>query len=473
MASRLEALPTEVLDIISSNLETRDRVELLCVSRRLYNATLRSIYRSISLSISSEDVKVKDVLRPMIETIILKKPWLAKETHELELSGIWYLGETDEVWDISASDEQLLMGAVEGLCANEEGKETWIRGLRMGNADTYVALLLMSLPNLEKLTFDILSEELDDDIHRGFFTNAIARCADREKPFDLSPRLTRLSSVTATWRDANYSEDGYDSDRIHHILKFPSMRRLCADKMIYEPARQARWTYPQHSPVTHLELYRSGSGFKDLVKSCKDLKSFIYQCDYDEEIIPSRVRTYLLPMKDTIETLCLDFLVEDEDRHGIGVFGSLSDFSTLKHLHIDAPRLIDFDSLPSAGDELVRLSTIAENLPKTLETLHISALDPAYDNEFISQLKTFARVAPGRLPSLCEILIVNIGFDEPGVNEDSEPTSKEDIEAAFAKVGIGCRFDFICDCFLSQPSASDGLKPLEFSDFSDFSDDDS
>lgn len=84
------------------------------------------------------------------------------------------------------------------------------------------------------------------------------------------------------------------------------------------------------------------SGIDTLVESCKVLKSFVYQHSLNDigPSIASDIRNALLPFQDTLETLRLDFSAGYED---YGFFGSLADFTALKHLQIDAAQLIVLD----------------------------------------------------------------------------------------------------------------------------------
>lgn len=436
MASRLETLPTEILRLVASNLQAPDLLQLFCTSRRLYGAVpVSALHRSIT--ISSPTCKVLNRLLQRILDI----PWLAEATSELEISSSWWVGDTFLMGVLSEPEKFALAGAVESFSGGGRSTTRWLNAIECGDADAMVTLLVMSLPNLEKLTFELPSENVKDAEPKGFFTEITVRCANRVKPFDTSPRLTKLSSVTTSWWD-NDSSKGYGAARMHHFLKFPSMRRICAHQMVHRTFPW-EWNCKKQSPVTDIEIYNSGFGVNTLVPSCKVLKSFVYQHNHSDpnERIPSVLRDCILSAKDTLETLRLDFESDDEQ---YGVFGSLSDFVALKHLHIGLAQLVHLDPyFPSA---LSSQSMITEILPKTLETLYICAVSGQNQYEFLEHLEALTDAASDRFPSLHEILVSNDGY--------LELSTEETIRSACDEAGIKCTLTFLRG-FPYNPSASD------------------
>ena len=199
-------------------------------------------------------------------------------------------------------------------------------------------------------------------------------------------------------------------------------------------------TIHEQSPVTHIELYNSAFGIDTLVGSCKVLKSFVYQHNITDtdEIIPSEIRRALLPFQDTLETLRLDFTADYED---YGLFGSLAEFTALKHLHIDSDQLIspDYAYIAHGFDKIPQITDL---LPKTLEALHIYSLKGPTQFEFLEHLETLTRAAPKCFPSLREILIVSNG----NLGVSTEEIAKRGCPEAGLKYTVA----IMCDCLRSS-----------------------
>jgi hypothetical protein len=251
--SVLEAIPTEVLTRIILSLDSKtNRFNLLRVSRWLYDVTSPVLYKSICVSSSDPEY-----LTSLLCTI-LEKPWLACEAYELNLSNSW-LTDADSYgagW-FTFTHERILDKDLRSICLDRREKLAWLENLRDGNPDAFVRMLAISLPNLEKLTVALPfgRPKGEDGTPDPYFNRTIARAANGEGPFASLPCLTRLSSVIITTHPADiYNEMQYESTRVKHFFKFPSMRHFSAHR-IYD-SDLLKWDLKSVYPVTRIELGR-------------------------------------------------------------------------------------------------------------------------------------------------------------------------------------------------------------------------
>jgi hypothetical protein len=142
----------------------------------------------------------------------------------------------------------------------------------------------------------------------------------------------------------------------------------------------------------------------------------------------------------SLEVLILDFR-SYFDEYDYGLFGPLTCFETLKLLHINAYNLVDFD--PSFGPEpklhCKRTATIAEILPRSLESLHIGALEHQQMCQCFSQLISLGGLANEEFPLLRNILITAKAY--------VEDETRSIVKLTLANAGIAWRFTVYCGCF--------------------------
>ncbi|EDN02299.1 predicted protein [Histoplasma mississippiense (nom. inval.)] len=328
MGSTLEALPTEILTIIAVNLDTLgQRLQLLCTCRRLYNALLPTLYRAISRSQGN--------VVPLLRTI-LQKPWLAQMVRELRLPTTkrsLFTADEDlgyERWTALAAAEPVLRKAVEPFFIDDIYEQEKLEKLEL------------ELPGYHYLSR--VAHRSAGTTYRG--NNSSLSCDDHREEDTVPIILPRLTSMHMYWPD----ESQMSVDFAFPFFQLPAIRHFSAAGFLKSVTE---WKNKSQSPITHILLMYCllEDGARQIVQSCKNLQSFIYlhseadmiegdpDPDPDPMIkpLPKLFRDSLLSARQSLETLCLDF---NSDTSSGGArfttFGSLSEFTALKHLHITA-----------------------------------------------------------------------------------------------------------------------------------------
>ena len=162
------------------------------------------------------------------------------------------------------------------------------------------------------------------------------------------------------------------------------------------------------SSITELELLGSSSkhGMKELIESCKSLKSFKHTHwnsgagHFNEFYNPTLIRTSLLWAKETLEELWLDYETFDdfEHRNEGQWIGSLQSFARLRKLHIPVHNLFQCDSF-------VPSQSLADILPWSIETLSITECVDRMVYSVIEQLDNLVSSRGTCAPSIREIEI--------------------------------------------------------------------
>lgn len=453
MGSTLEALPTEILTIIAVNLDTLgQRLQLLCTCRRLYNALLPTLYRAISRSQGN--------VVPLLRTI-LQKPWLAQMVRELRLPTTkrsLFTADEDlgyERWTALAAAEPVLRKAVEPFFIDDiYEQEKWVRDLQTGSPDALISLLVLSLPRLEKLELELPGYHyLSRVAHRSAGTtyrgnNSSLSCDDHREEDTVPIILPRLTSMHMYWPD----ESQMSVDFAFPFFQLPAIRHFSAAGFLKSVTE---WKNKSQSPITHILLMYCllEDGARQIVQSCKNLQSFIYlhseadmiegdpDPDPDPMIkpLPKLFRDSLLSARQSLETLCLDF---NSDTSSGGArfttFGSLSEFTALKHLHITACVLLPLYC--PVGSHSSPNQHLPDILPRSLEMLHVEGVEAECLNKVVERLSSFVKSAPQHGPRLREVRVMMVKID-------ADNAACKAFGVVGAEMGVVCKFSALCACF--------------------------
>ncbi|OJD19410.1 hypothetical protein AJ78_00584 [Emergomyces pasteurianus Ep9510] len=449
MGPSLESLPTEILTIIAVNLDTLGRrLSLLCTSRRLYDALLPELYRSIYRSQGN--------IVPLLRTI-LQKPWLAQMVRELRLPTTersLFTSDEDlgyERWTALATAEPILRIAVEPFCNDDVyEQERWLRELQTCSPDALISLLVLSVPRLEKLELELpgyhyLSRVAKRSVGRTYQGNNGLPNSSEYDEENMGPIiLPHLASVHMYWpRDTQIHVD-----LAFPFFQLPSIRYFSAIGFLKS---EAEWKYKRQSQVTHIQLICCclTDGAKWMIESCKNLQSFIYlhsEWDIFDESpgqminpIPEIFRDSLFLARRSLETLCLDFSTDTTNGGtSFGTLGSLSEFMALKHLHLTASTLMP---LYYTLDPQARPSQhLWEILPTSLETLHVGGVGRDHADEVMERLSSYVKSAPQHAPYLCQVLVIK------GMTTLDNAAYKGFVTVG-ADTGVLCEFRRLCTCF--------------------------
>ncbi|PGH31075.1 hypothetical protein GX50_06134 [[Emmonsia] crescens] len=449
MGPTLESLPTEILTIIAVNLDTLgQRLRLLYTSRRLYDALLPELYRVIYRSQGN--------VVPLLRTI-LQKPWLAQMVRELRLPTTersLFTADEDlgyERWTTLATAEPILRKAVELFCNDDVyEQEKWLRELQTGSPDALISLLVLSAPRLEKLRLELpgyhylsrVAHWFSGAAYRG--NNVSPNGSDHDEEDMASIILPRLTSVHMYWPDVTQ----ISVDLAFPFFQLPSIRYFSAAGFLKS---ETEWKHMNQSPITHIQLMYCclGDGAKRMIESCKSLQSFIYlhsELDILDvnptpmiNSIPETFRDSLLSARQSLETLCLDFSTDTTSGGTRFVtFGSLYEFTALKHLHITASTLLplyyplDLRARPSQH--------LCEILPRSLETLHVEGVRRERVDEVVERLSLFVKSVPHHAPCLRQVRVMMVRMT-------LDNAARKAFGAVGAERGVLCEFRRLCTCF--------------------------
>ncbi|KAK2798468.1 hypothetical protein FQN50_008828 [Emmonsiellopsis sp. PD_5] len=433
MAS-LNSMPAELLELIISNVEcTYDRLSLLRVCQRLYQALRPTIYKSVRI-LPAHPKALKSLVLTFLEN-----PTLAQETRELDLSTLSAKFWGDELrrerdklygkdWGFS-EDDRRVFGA-----NNHFHSQIWMDRLQEGNPEAFLALLVVSLPNLEKLSF-VLPYSFEENREliqpRGYLETALVQAAAKVPPFDASPRLTRLSSLAIVTHPVL---KGVSVDHCSPwlLLTFPSLRHLSIDNWCYGDATTIRPV--PCSNITHIRIHNGATedGLYYLLSACPNLISFNYTDGPNFSLTGMLwLRSKRTPLP--LEALRLDFTkswLKPSDSYTIC---GLADLRILRFLHIDEYTLLERTERNPDDPKLVSM------LPSSLESLHVVSIRPQEKQTFFDQLRTLASMAKDRFPSLHRIALTGKG--------DVECEIPQGVLIACQDAGISCISTVDCHCF--------------------------
>ncbi|KAL2826284.1 hypothetical protein BDW59DRAFT_145341 [Aspergillus cavernicola] len=171
------------------------------------------------------------------------------------------------------------------ISQSSEEKDKWYVDLGHSSEDAWVALLLVSLPNLTGLcgAWAIWGDDAP------WVTRILSRAAHKEHPFDKQPAFRRLTTLDILCNDAWAYCPTYQFLPFFHL---PSLRSVslegARDYEIIDRTEDhpAMHPAPRTSPVETLtldSLCNGRYGMTDLIQSCANLREFT--CQHDEQVV--------------------------------------------------------------------------------------------------------------------------------------------------------------------------------------------
>lgn len=409
MAISLEALSEELLVRIVAFPERPSLHALALTSRTLNRLATPALYDSVDLKGGNGDGGNKFLIP--LTYHLLQNSDLASMVHSFSIRDVFTCEEDDLIplgsegedteyrkgWPADQEDvDSLLERAVADVVDTEKEQERLYDILREGSDEGLtIGILISKLPNLRRL--DIIGSMMSAEKR---ILSFLQRIAKREVPFDKKPVLTKLAEVLICVRYSSKTlhppmsisnfMQGWDEkypnspDMIGAYMELPSMRRIHG----YQLGNNDQDAVTESlgalgigtSPVEEIELRETQLYAADLdkiLKSCRNLKTFIYEVGHAWAWYTLRTSDIMNSMKaveKTLENLVFDHseyvgdAAEGQDELGAV---SLAAFDKLRYLKISAMFL--------AGWKQETKFDLKQTFPTALEELHVTYVgDPIY-----------------------------------------------------------------------------------------------
>ena len=211
MPSSLDSLNVELLDKILSFVQPRSTLyQLALVSWTLNSLATRHLYRHVFLDSDCPNGGIRHMLP--FTFLILRKPCIASLVRSFTFRGRFHdenyssshPSERRLLWPKHPERDNILRRLIKKISHSEEEELEWHQAVLPGIApqdDAICSLLLISLPNLRRLDFEITGYHVD------FLTRIFSRIASSEPPFDVNPVFTKLSDIMLAGSNDRYSTD--------------------------------------------------------------------------------------------------------------------------------------------------------------------------------------------------------------------------------------------------------------------------
>lgn len=406
-------LPNEILLFVLDGLEeNKDRLQLLQVCRHWNTALLAKVYSSIELS-------EPETLLPFAEAL-QKNLRLKSLIYELRIPNCY----GDHFDEPEFYNRTLFHEFLESFTDNDEELTKWEEKLAIRDTYSWLAVVLISLPNLQHLDLRWGGDGPDTESTLW----VVSKIANKSPKEELPLQHLQMLSV----RDEDIKEN-FPAKEFIPFLKLPSMRALHLsgvvdsddgeneDSMFSIDFNLSR----RLSPVRELVLQSSNiqRGLPEFITACAHLEHFEYQhhnqANWGEDYRNYRCRPFraaLLSQKESLRVLRLNDvgvtmrigeLGDDADIYGDDIreskaqawFGSLVEFVALKELRMPVRNLLD----STAGME--PNLALSEILPSGLETLVLTKVDFAEYSMLEGQLRRLLSVREQQFSGLREILL--------------------------------------------------------------------
>ncbi|OCK95640.1 uncharacterized protein K441DRAFT_658354 [Cenococcum geophilum 1.58] len=377
-------VPYLAVELISRILESCTSKATVAVaarcSRQWYDIAMPLLYHRVNIN-NPQSYELRKSYLKSLAVLFLSKPNIAAHVRHFSLrpgfsdgpewkSGVELNGDGD--WDSALLEK--IQEAIASISCSDEERATWLKEADCD--DTFLALLLPTLPNLVSL-------DLMGPIYAKYMERMLWRFgtgAERGSAF------TNLKSLFWTYEQAMCTPTGAIINP--GIFAMPFIKRIYLHQVHggygdEVDERLAQFS-PRTSTCTHLELRDCRfhpSDVQNLFLMPKALSTFIYDIGRDQlyycTVSFSTIRQGLEHHKETLEELCLDYYhggieLEPGMLDDPSPMTPLNEFLRLKRLKI-APVFILGMSLPPetahAADQYLR---ILDFLPKSIKQLQLT-----------------------------------------------------------------------------------------------------
>lgn len=430
----LTTLPLEVFNFVIANITPQDKGgggdggwnemekldlrNLAQCSRQCYLWTMPHLYRHVT--VHEKTMQQYGRLRNLA-SFLFQRPDLARIVRSFTLHA-WndrcheyrFDGEPNEDLEESQKSDvseivkvdPVLETAVNALGLSKEEEYDWLSKLgqnRKCHLDLILALLLPTLPNLQKIVLD-----LDTYFQTPHLQRVLRRAARREKPFDTHPPFEALR----VFKHSHNTHIVRTTSHIASLLTLPAIQRISGGfgnnkNCFLNEDKNLLQLDSSSSPLTSLNLaaYRLGAiNLGHILRAPKALKKFSYTlCPHVSNSFTD-IHQALRPQKKNLEIISIHHN-KDFERRGrdlaTGKFGPMASFigfSTLKVFKIEALFLLRTNH----GTDHDRLINI---FPPSLETLRLTCFKAVYKDLLEAVEHLLAKKSPQQLP-LLETLVL-------------------------------------------------------------------
>lgn len=389
MATGILDCPSEVLYCILNFLETPDFYRLCLVSRDLRSLVEPVLYSKAQWTWQAPPIPRRKMTPPIIIFLraIAARPELADFVQEINLDGddlgriSHYSGSGKPMVPVSRLTLGDIVALVERL--DVPFRDQWVRELRWGSLDTYVALLLALTPNLKRL-------RLNENFFRnsrfvGMYIRSVM-CEEPTQQEASSARSQPLSNLSEVYARLTYQGKARigssNTSDILTVFYSRTIRHISAS--IDNPLT---FSWPGEAPptptnLTSLELAVLREGhLGELLSVTKNLRKLKWEWlltpkakrpGVKDIIDLNQIAADLSHVRHSLTDLTITADIDDSWRNYDmellefrGSFAALADFDGLKDLEIPFPFLT-----ASLTDEVTY--PIQRSLPGTLRTLQIT-----------------------------------------------------------------------------------------------------
>lgn len=391
MPASFISLPTEVLLLIIRNVENSGwLLNLALCCRSLYYLTLPCLYTDVKLLFSGFTTGFLS-LKPFT-THMLKNPVLASHVRGIAI-------EEQSSRRIYPSSEPRLDETVRELISrssiSQMRQEKWIEALEGGDNGSFVALLLSSLPNIQRLSLVGLPwlypvEEL-------FKSAAKSESFLYTRPAFSSLRVLRFESMGYSWTSLSL---------LSSFLQLPSLREFYGEQIyieqLYDDKANRSLAALKSATISldHLEIREgslSATELPNLLRASRSLKTIVYEVDLLSNCAyrTPEIREALTWNQNSLENLWLDLFDEySPSSQDISPMSTLSSFTMLKNLCVGMHVFF--------GDEFhgwTYSPDLPSLMPASIETLYFSRTKCRV-NKLTSALEKLLQAKESHTPKL-------------------------------------------------------------------------
>ncbi|KAH6693858.1 hypothetical protein F5X68DRAFT_47460 [Plectosphaerella plurivora] len=400
----LADLPTELVQAILQHTTKEDCLSLTTVNRRLSNEATARLYQNITFEWEKEEIPpVSKILRTLLEDAHLRP--LVKS---LDLSGSGYqYGKQAYIFSPTVPPLELdTMDRASSLIRSTgfPHMEAWETALRESSLDAVLALLVILLPELIRLS---ITQKFAKDTHILSQTvlhaaQSTARDGGDERGGDFRPDVSKLQDVTICQRRLGDALSRYlcpfkNTPEILGWFYLPSAQRL---RLSIDNPFNFAWPsplppQPQHLQTLFLDQIREFRALP-ILAACSGIKELNWnlrqESGVDSDVLPrltvdlQKLGEALVPLRDSLEVLTIGGELEQ----GI-------------HEELETP--------PVTYTGFMDLSMLTK--VKTLAAPWIF-----YMGKKLQERKTIGR--PSTVPPNLTRLIINDGFEHDDANDWDE-----------------------------------------------------
>lgn len=275
--------------------------------------------------------------------------------------------------------------------------DEWIAKIRHGDEDPIIALLLLHLPSLQTIRYNLSHERMQSKVK-----TAIQNIVRTGK----QPYLSQLKEVTLDFEWQWYRDRTERCNLIQAFMTLPSVQILHVESLIVQEGTIRKLDLSdlgKGSNVAELSFTRGFIGTTTLcplIEQTRCLKSFTWDTgqEYGDETLHSSLLNDALVASagSTLENLTLR-----AHGHQTTSLGSLHDFECLRELEFDVAILFN----PDGSD----IKTWPKRLPPSLEKLSLALEDEHImqtPENFCEAFRCLLRARNEQTPRLKDILIL-------------------------------------------------------------------